>query len=111
MLIVKSTEKNCCTCEHWRGTRIKEDDGFVYSLADLEGVCTAVTHRTQESVFLAAPSGSCHAWKLWVDTTEPLTIDLTQHYADEPALAEFGGRLPGFLDAHAVRGSRQTLRA
>ncbi|MBS4099484.1 MAG: hypothetical protein KGZ83_21990 [Sulfuricella sp.] len=86
MLIVKLSERNCCTCDHWSGTRIVEEDGFVYSLENLEGVCTLSCRSSNEMVVLSTPSGTCGSWKFWEVRTEPLRIDYTE-YLDNPAYA------------------------
>lgn len=49
MYIVK--EKTCSTCSHWFGLRAMEENGFVYSLENLEGMCKGVKHDTDGNGF------------------------------------------------------------
>jgi hypothetical protein len=70
MYIVKNNEQTCCTCDHWTGTRVQEEDGFVYSLKNLEGICSGIKHVVDGAEFnraLTFPSTSCNAWARWPD--------------------------------------------
>lgn len=89
MLIVKSSERKCCTCEHWNGTRIKEDDGAVYSLARLEGICSVASETGSEMRAPSAPFGTCQTWKAWEDLGETLKIDCTEPFPSGACLYTF----------------------
>lgn len=68
MYIVKSNEQACCTCDHWTGTRVQEDGGFVYTLKNLEGICSGVRRVVDGTEFnraLTFPSTSCKSWERW----------------------------------------------
>lgn len=70
MYIVKVNEQNCCTCNHWTGVRAMEENGSVYSLENLEGICKCVKHvanRDKHERILTLPSSRCDAWALWPD--------------------------------------------
>ena len=70
MYITKATEKNCCTCNHWAGTRAMEEDGYIYSLKGLEGICDGIAHWAAGTEFkraLTYPDTSCQAWEKWPD--------------------------------------------
>lgn len=68
MYVARNIEKICCTCNHWMGTRVVEEDGFVYSLKSVEGVCRNV-QRVKESGGLNSavtlPSAACTIWERW----------------------------------------------
>ncbi len=77
MYITKENEKNCCTCDFWLGTRVVEQDGFVYSLKNLEGICNSVKRMpdgTELKRTLTFPSVSCDAWRLWHNLAEEMEI-------------------------------------
>lgn len=68
MYIVK--EKTCSTCSHWHGLRAMEENGFVYSLENLEGICKDVKHDTDGNGFgrtLTFPGSYCEHWDQWPD--------------------------------------------
>ena len=70
MFIAKTTEKNCCTCHYWNGTRVTEGDGYIYSLKSLEGICDGTQQRAIRPEFnlaLTFPDGGCNAWEKWLD--------------------------------------------
>lgn len=70
MYIAKASEKICCTCNHWAGTRVVEEDGFVYSLKALEGICDGVAHQAAGTEFnraLTFPDTRCQAWEKWLE--------------------------------------------
>lgn len=101
MLIVKSSERSCCTCDHWRGTRIMEDDGYVYSLENLEGVCTVACCESTEMIALSVPSGTCKAWKTWEELGEPLRIDFTEHFESGVYLHALHRMPAGYVPANS----------
>jgi len=77
MYITKATEKNCCTCNYWVGTRVVEQDGFVYSLKNLEGICNGVKRMPDGAEFkraLTFPATSCTAWQHWNNLTEQMEL-------------------------------------
>jgi len=67
MYIVKANEKRCCTCDHWTGVRAMEENGVVYSLENLEGICKDVPldNRNESARILTYPGAHCDAWALW----------------------------------------------
>ncbi len=71
MYLAKVTEMVCCTCRHWTGMQIFEEDGFVYSLKKLEGVCNSVKRRERRvgddetSRAMTFPYTHCDAWQKW----------------------------------------------
>lgn len=67
MNVVNASEQVCCTCNFWTGSRIVGEDGYVYSMKSLEGVCRAVRREpgTERSRALALPGDSCPAWEIW----------------------------------------------
>lgn len=62
-------DRVCCTCLHWRGSRITAEDGNVYSMKKLEAICTAIARREQQDAesgrVLTLPDDSCTAWEIW----------------------------------------------
>ncbi len=70
MYIVNGNARNCCTCDHWTGVRAMEENGSVYSLENLEGICKGAMRADQEhgnSRVLTLPNAHCDAWTLWPD--------------------------------------------
>lgn len=68
MYVVKTSEQTCCTCDHWTGTRVKEEDGFVYSLKNLEGICGGIKRVVDGAEFrraLTFPNTTCNSWERW----------------------------------------------
>jgi hypothetical protein len=68
MYIVKNSEQTCCTCNHWMGTRIVEEDGFVYSLKNMEGICSGIKRVVDGAEFkraLTFPNTNCKSWGRW----------------------------------------------
>lgn len=63
----KTNEQACCTCHHWSGTRVLED-GFVYSLKNIEGVCSGIKRVVEGTEFdraLTFPDTRCKSWGRW----------------------------------------------
>lgn len=70
MYIVKEQEKACCTCSHWFGVRAMEENGFVYSLENLEGMCKgarSVAGGSESDIALTFPDSCCKEWDQWPD--------------------------------------------
>jgi hypothetical protein len=73
MFITKDHDQNCCTCNHWMGTRVLEEGGYIYSLEDLEGICSGVRRVVDGAEFnraLTFPGTHCNAWCKWGDLQE-----------------------------------------
>lgn len=68
MYVVNASEQVCCTCSHWRGSRVTAEDGHIYSLRILEAICTAIAYREQDAGSgraLTLPDNNCPAWEKW----------------------------------------------
>lgn len=68
MYIGKASEQVCCTCNHWKGTRVLGADGFVYSMKKLEGICHGINRWEEGGEFalaLTLPGNRCKAWEKW----------------------------------------------
>lgn len=68
MYHTRNDEQHCCTCNHWRGTRVLEEGGYVYSLKNLEGICSGIKYGADGAQFsraLTHPDTSCSAWEKW----------------------------------------------
>lgn len=66
MFTTLNTEKFCCTCGHWRGVRVFEEDGCVYSLKNIDGICRAAPRTSDADTphpLLTLPSNTCHQWE------------------------------------------------
>ncbi len=66
MLTALNTEKLCCTCDHWKGVRVFEGDGCVYSLKNIEGVCRASAPTADidsTHPLLTFPANTCPQWE------------------------------------------------
>ncbi len=65
--IEKTTAQVCCTCACWTGIRVTEADGFVYSLADMQGLCKETGHGAEnpDGIRLTYPGDACRAWQAW----------------------------------------------
>lgn len=68
LFITRHNEPCCCTCKHWNGVRVSEDDGQVYSLSDVEGVCKPqwdMIDADKTCTPLTLPSdAACQHWEL-----------------------------------------------
>lgn len=83
MYTAKNGERICCTCDHWTGVRMQEDDGFVYSLKNLEGICSGLRRAVDDAAFdraLTFPDTSCKSWKRWI---EPDSCATTASFLDK----------------------------
>jgi len=70
MYTAKNGERVCCTCNHWTGIRVREDDGSVYSLKNLEGICSGYRRVVDGAAFdraLTFPDTGCKSWKRWIE--------------------------------------------
>lgn len=70
MYIANESEKSCCTCNKWSGTRVLEEAGFVYSLEELQGVCKGLRRQMSLNEFdytLTQPNSTCNSWEKWHD--------------------------------------------
>ncbi len=68
MYVANGSEKSCCTCHHWTGTRVLENAGFVYSLEELQGICKGLRRQLALNEFdraLTQPNSTCNAWEKW----------------------------------------------
>lgn len=79
------TEKTCCTCACWTGTRHTEADDFVYSLDVLKGGCNAVDGS---GVCMTLPGDGCRAWRKWCE----LEIEETAMRIPRSAASRYGMR-------------------
>lgn len=72
VFIEKLTVQVCCTCAYWTGIRAREADGFVYTLADVHGICkeTGQGAENPDAVRLTYPGDSCGAWQPWLEIDE-----------------------------------------
>ena len=73
MYVVNTTEQVCCTCSHWTGSRVTAEDGLVYSMKNLEGICSGIKRREEGAEFtraLTLPDNRCMAWKKWFEIEE-----------------------------------------
>lgn len=74
MFITRIGDQRCCTCNHWQGVRVTENDGYIYSLKDVEGICHDLkpTQKGHESCMsLSFPSSSCPNWREWTGPAIP----------------------------------------
>ncbi len=71
MFQTHDTKKHCCTCNHWRGTRIREKSGDVFTMMDIEGICNGVklasggVHLGRPLTF---PDTRCDSWEKLPET-------------------------------------------
>lgn len=67
MYLAKEAAKECCTCNHWKGLRIREGDGLIYSLENIEGACVAATpaERDTNRNFRGPSHCDCRSWEKW----------------------------------------------
>lgn len=68
MYIANESEKSCCTCDKWAGTRVLEEAGFIYSLEELQGICKGLRRQLAMNEFeraLTQPNSTCSAWEKW----------------------------------------------
>jgi len=71
LYIVKETERRCCTCAFWMGIRTSGEDGFVYSLQELEGACKQAWHAMEGATtvrVLKLPDAVCSSWRVLPET-------------------------------------------
>ncbi|MBS4099482.1 MAG: hypothetical protein KGZ83_21980 [Sulfuricella sp.] len=74
MYIANESEKSCCTCNNWSGTRVLEGAGFVYSLEELQGICKGLRQRFAVNEFdhaLTQPNSTCASWEKWQSLAIP----------------------------------------
>lgn len=72
MLVVNRKEKACCTCNYWMGLRVVEEQGYVYSLENLEGTCKCARKLVTPAAMghpVTLPNASCTAWEIWPGAT------------------------------------------
>lgn len=69
MYVVNASEQVCCTCNSWTGSRIVGEDGYVYSMKSLEGICGVIRREpgAEHSRALTLPDSSCAVWKKWFE--------------------------------------------
>lgn len=68
MFITRINDERCCTCNHWQGVRVTENDGYIYSLKDVEGICHGLQpplEGRESCMSLTFPSYSCQNWLKW----------------------------------------------
>lgn len=68
MFHTRDNTKFCCTCNHWVGTQVVEESGYVYSLKNLQGICNGskpATAVTQFKRALTLPDTCCDSWEKW----------------------------------------------
>lgn len=78
MHIARSSEQACCTCAHWTGIRLKEEDGRVYALENQEGLCGSIARLFDENLLhgaLTLSRSSCQSWGRWAE------LDARREYA------------------------------
>lgn len=76
MYAVNNREQVCCTCDHWTGLRANDEDGFVYSLKNIEGFCSGfkrVVNGTEFNRALTFPDTRCKSWKRWIELDSCVT--------------------------------------
>lgn len=90
MFITRIGDQRCCTCNHWQGVRVTENDGYIYSLKDVEGVChdlkpSAAGHEPRMA--LTFPASLCQNWEKWNGLPFPLekAVAEKQHNGTTPA--------------------------
>lgn len=64
MHIVRESDKCCCTCAFWTGARTRGEDGFIYSLLELEGLCRRSRSGEDAPAVRGAtsPNAVCGGW-------------------------------------------------
>lgn len=74
MFITRIGDQRCCTCNHWQGVRVTENDGYIYSLKDVEGVCHDLKPSPsgrEPCMSLTFPASVCLSWEKWDSLTAP----------------------------------------
>ncbi len=91
MFITRIGDQRCCTCNHWQGVRVTENDGYIYSLKDVEGIC----HNLQPSpaghsacMSLTLPAALCQQWEKWDGLSFP---------EGKAAATRYGAAVAGFI--------------
>lgn len=68
MFITRISDQRCCTCDNWQGVRVTENDGYIYSLKDVEGICHDIKPAQsghESCMSLTFPSSLCQNWAKW----------------------------------------------